>query len=72
MTPTKPATIELTVHHVLAGAYRAGGVERTLLSHLSADGGITAVCHGVKADSLCDQVEEGAPTCPKCRVVYDR
>jgi hypothetical protein len=60
----------VTVHGVLAGAYRGHnwrGVDvRVFLTHASADGGETALCGRVKAGSLCDQQVKGAPTCPVC------
>jgi hypothetical protein len=55
-----------TVHGVLAGAYKGKSVSaRELLTHASADGGITALCGKVKADALCDELGE-ALTCPHC------
>lgn len=55
----------ITVHGVLAGAYRAG-LSATYLTHASIDGGETAICRKVKAGNLCDVVEPGTPTCPTC------
>ncbi len=54
----------ITVHGVLAGAYK--GTARTFLTHASIDGGVTALCKRVKEDALCDQLEDGPPTCPTC------
>lgn len=60
-------TTTITVHGVLAGAYRGKDIgERALLTHASADGGVTALCRRVKRDSLCDAIEPGEPTCPDC------
>lgn len=57
----------ITAHYVLAGAYRGKDVgARSLLVHASADGSATALCRKVKADALCDQVEEVAVDCPGC------
>lgn len=59
---------EYTVHGVLAGAYKGKDISgRTLLTHASTDGGVTAMCRKVKADSLCDLEETGLPTCPVCQ-----
>lgn len=56
-----------TVHGVLAAAYKGKDVsQRSLLTHASTDGGISAVCRRVKEDSLCDLQEDGPPTCPDC------
>lgn len=58
----------ITVHLVLAGAYKGRSVShRALLSHASIDGGRTALCRRVKEDALCDLVEAGEPTCPTCK-----
>ena len=54
----------ITIHAVLAGAYR--GDLRTTLTHASADDGRTALCKRIKEWSLCDAVEPGPPTCPTC------
>jgi hypothetical protein len=63
----------LTVHGVLAGAYRGKRANlEALLTHASADGGVTAVCRRVAADSLCDVVETGPPTCKRCLSRYNR
>ena len=66
-------TTKITVHGVLAGAYRGNGGRgmgprdgAPTLSHASADGGRTALCGRVREDSLCDLEEEGAPTCSVC------
>lgn len=57
----------ITVHGVLAGAYRGADIsKRPLLTHASADGGETALCRKVKPGALCDLVEKGAPTCTVC------
>jgi hypothetical protein len=59
--------MSITIHGVLAGAYRGKKLgERKLLTHASADGAITALCGRVKADSLCDAEEPGPATCPTC------
>lgn len=66
-------TTTMTVHGVLAGAYR--GKRRNLenlLTHASVDGGVTAVCRGVKVDSLCDEIEPGPPTCKRCAAKFAR
>ncbi|HUS27562.1 MAG TPA: hypothetical protein VMZ53_03615 [Kofleriaceae bacterium] len=66
-------TNNITIHGILAGAYRGKGLERTLLTHASADGGVTALCRTIKADSLCDEVLDEAPSCARCeRKVADR
>lgn len=59
----------MTVHGVLAGAYRAEN-PASLLYHYSADGGVKALCGRVKAYHLAD--EFGTPTgqavtCERCR-----
>jgi hypothetical protein len=63
-------TVDLTpytVHGVLAGAYRGKDISaRALLRHASQDESYTAVCKTVKADTLCDMVEDGDVTCPVC------
>lgn len=60
-------TTPYTVHFVLAGAYRGRDIsERALLRHASQDESHTAVCKTVKADTLCDVVEDGPVTCPVC------
>jgi hypothetical protein len=57
----------VTVHAVLAGAYRGKRKNlEALLTHASDDGGDTALCDGVKAGNLCDLVESGPPTCKAC------
>jgi hypothetical protein len=66
MTNTKTET-SYTVHGVLAGAYAGRNPKlASTLTHLSADEGNSPLCKRVKVDSLCDQIEEGAPTCPAC------
>lgn len=55
----------ITIHGVLAGAYRTG-LERTLLTHASADDGRTALCGKVKEYNLCDEALDEAPTCTTC------
>ena len=60
------ATKTITVHAVLAGAYKGKSLKsRALLSHASDNEGVTALCGKVKADSLCD-VHEEELTCPAC------
>lgn len=57
----------ITIHSVLAGAYRGKSVSaRSLLTHASADGGTSALCKRVKVDTLCDVLEDGPATCPTC------
>jgi hypothetical protein len=57
----------ITVHAVLAGAYRGKDIAaRALLTHASSDGGETAICSRVKEGSLCDLVEANPPTCQYC------
>lgn len=57
----------ITVHGVLAGAYKGKKLEaRALLTHASADGGTTALCGTIKADSLCDEVLDETPSCTRC------
>ena len=57
-----------TVHGVLAGAYlnRGKSNPRTFLTHASIDDSQTALCRKVKEWALCDQAEDGPPTCPTC------
>lgn len=56
-----------TVHGVLAGAYAGKNPKlESTLTHLSVAGEMTALCKRVKPDSLCDEEEPGAPTCPRC------
>jgi hypothetical protein len=60
-------TTQITVHGVLAGAYKGGRMSlKATLTHASADQGSTALCGKVKADSLCDLEMEEPPTCPAC------
>lgn len=57
----------LTVHGVLAGAYRGKRAKLdALLTHASADGCSTAVCGKVAEGNLCDESYDEAPTCPRC------
>lgn len=64
-------TNSITVHGVLAGAYKAGRLNlKALLTHASADEGMTSLCKRVKEYSLCDAVEPGEPTCPTCLARY--
>lgn len=59
--------MKTTVHGVLAGAYKGKITnQRSLLTHASIDGGVTALCKRVKADSLCDFEEAGPATCEIC------
>lgn len=59
--------MNITVHAVLAGAYKTGiDNAKRLLLHASIDGGRTTLCKKVKADRLCDIREEGRPTCEIC------
>jgi hypothetical protein len=60
-------TTQITVHGVLAGAYKGGRLSlKATLTHASRDGGDTAICGKVKEYSLCDLEEEGPPSCPVC------
>lgn len=62
----------LTVHDVLAGAYRGRRARLdAMLSHASADGGSTAICGGVGEDNLCDLQLEDPPTCARCLKKYN-
>jgi hypothetical protein len=63
-----PEGMAVTIHPVLAGAYRVGS-PRTLLTHASQDGGDNAICKRVEEYSLCPEivVPQVAPTCPLCR-----
>jgi hypothetical protein len=54
----------MTVHGVLAGAYR-GKSAASYLTHASL-GGHDSICKRVKPGMLCDVEEEGPPTCPVC------
>lgn len=60
-------TTTVTVHGVLAGAYKGGrkALDK-LLTHASADEGVTALCGRVAEHALCDQIEPGEPTCKVC------
>ena len=61
----------LTVHAVLAGAYRGRRAKLdALLTHASTDGGSTAVCGNVAEGNLCDVIESGPPSCKKCAKKY--
>jgi hypothetical protein len=55
----------LTIHAVLAGAYKGKLDARALLTHASENEGVTALCGKVKGDNLCD-VHEEELTCPSC------
>lgn len=67
MTNTNNApTVTITIHAVLAGAYKSFNTAKSLLTHASIDGGLTALCKRVKEDSLCDVEETGPATCPTC------
>jgi hypothetical protein len=55
----------ITIHQVLAGAYRGRDLaRRPMLTHASADGGDTALCGRVA--NLCDLAVAGPPTCKMC------
>lgn len=57
----------MTVHGVLAGAYRGNRKDlAVLLTHASADGGSTAVCGVIRPGNLCDIKLPGPPTCKRC------
>ncbi len=59
----------ITVHSVLAGAYKGAGRKvsaASLLTHASL-GMHDAICGKVKPGNLCDVVEDGPPTCPACQ-----
>lgn len=60
----------MTVHAVLAGAYLS--IAHSTLTHASQDGGSTAVCGGVRADSLCEDPLPGEPTCKTCLRRFQR
>lgn len=61
----------MTVHGVLAGAYRGKRARLdAMLTHASTDGGSTAVCGNVAEGNLCDVQESGAPTCKKCARLF--
>ncbi len=61
----------MTVHGVLAGAYRGKRLKlRALLTHASTDNGSTAICGHVAEGNLCDAVEVGPPSCKKCFSKY--
>jgi hypothetical protein len=64
----EPGAARLTIHSVLAGAYKGRGVDASLLTHASADGGETALCG--RARNLTDLGEglpqDIPPTCPPC------
>ena len=63
---------KVTVHEVLAGAYRGkDNEERTRLTHASQDGGDTALCGRVQPGSLCDLILTTPPTCKRCRAAWD-
>jgi hypothetical protein len=63
---------KVTVHEVLAGAYRGKDIgTRTLLTHASLDGGDTALCGRVKPGSFCDLRLTTAPTCQRCLAVWN-
>lgn len=61
----------LTVHEVLAGAYRGKRAKLdALLTHASDDGGWTSVCGNVAEGNLCDVQLATAPTCKRCAKRY--
>lgn len=67
MMSRTPGMASMTVHEVLAGAYRGKRARfDALLTHASTDGGSTAVCGGVAEGNLCDQIVPGPPTCKAC------
>ncbi len=57
--------MKTTIHGVLAGAYQNRNA-KSMLTHASTDGAQTALCKRVKEYSLCDQEEDGPPTCSVC------
>jgi hypothetical protein len=61
-TPTAPA---LTIHSVLASAYRGRSEDRATVDHASLDDGRTSLCGRVKPDMLAD-VGGDAVTCAGC------
>lgn len=63
MTTTNETPV--TVHSLLASAYRGRSEERATLDHASLDDGRTALCGRVKPDTLAD-VGGDAVTCPAC------
>jgi hypothetical protein len=65
---------KVTVHGVLAGAYRGNRAKLdALLTHASVDGGSTALCGNVAEGNLCDAIEPEPPSCKRCfrRAVRD-
>jgi hypothetical protein len=59
----------ITVHSVLAAAYPGKSrakLDGPLLTHASVDDAATALCGRVKPGHLCDEIEEGEPTCKHC------
>jgi hypothetical protein len=57
----------ITVHGVLAGAYRGKRASlKATLTHASTDDGATAICERVEPGNLCDLVIDAEPTCPEC------
>lgn len=61
----------MTVHGVLAGAYRGKRASlAAMLTHVSEDGGDTALLGCVAPGNLCDVIEPGPPTCKKCAHRY--
>jgi hypothetical protein len=58
------------VHGVLAGAYRGRVLDRLMpRTHVLevVDGDPRRVLCGLPVESLCDVLEFGSPTCPKCK-----
>ena len=62
---------KMTVHGVLAGAYRGRRNKLdAMLTHASDDEGWTAVCGNVAEGNLCDVKEAGPPSCKPCARRY--
>jgi hypothetical protein len=59
----------------LAGAYRAGQMERMMRAHAIYEDAPKAFC-GYKAENLADEFSmtssDIVPTCPRCREIFDR
>lgn len=61
----------VTVHEVLAGAYRGKRARLdAMLTHASNDGGSTAVGVSVAGGNLCDVQLPNPPTCKRCNQKY--
>jgi hypothetical protein len=64
------AAVAIGVRAVLAGAYRAGALDRraglthAVVLHDGEEAG--PLCRAVRFEHLCDVAEKGPPTCPIC------